>query len=142
TVPGRLLCHEGLAKTWLVPPPEPSRKPKFCGGSKGAYPVSTVSLIHVALWPQPVCHAMLLSGFSARLVPPTAVTNGDEAGKSGVLTPNTVVLSPKSPDETLTSMPCAAASSRIRLIRLLRPNGPAVRYASIAPQLLEIVSPR
>jgi hypothetical protein len=51
------------------------------------------------LVPQPVSTARVLSSFTPRLVPPTAVTHGLEAGQSVVGNPNVELSSPLSPDE-------------------------------------------
>src|SRR5215472_14246245 len=94
--------------------------------------------------PQPVWNLMLLSELSARLVPPTPVANGELGGKSTLTKPTPPGKlggkdsSPKSPLEKLTSMPFAAAISRMRVSRL---NWAGFPRPSTDDQLFEIVLP-
>src|ERR1019366_5468872 len=116
--PGRPLWNDGLAKVRLVPPPAPNWNPRFAGGTSGGLPNAMVSESSVRLVLQPVWKFIVLSGFSARLVPPTDVANGELLGKPTVLNPTEAAKSPESPEEKFTSIPWAAADSRMRLSRI------------------------
>ncbi len=74
--------------------------------------------MRVMLFPQPVWKAIVLSGFSARLVPPIEVAKGELPGKPTVLNPTAAAKSPESPEEKFTSIPWTAAASRMRLSRM------------------------
>src|SRR5262249_39706414 len=58
---------------------------------------------------QPVSMARVPSAFTPRLVPPTAVSNGSDAGKSADGEPRLATSSPESPDEKYTPMPSSTA---------------------------------
>src|SRR5262249_51192594 len=100
--PGRLLCHDGLGKTRLGPPPAPNWNPRFNGGLIGELPVALVVAIPVKLFPQPDCQAIPSLESSARLVPPIEVAKGELAGKPTVFKPTNAAQSPWSPVTKLT----------------------------------------
>src|SRR3984957_20517379 len=60
-----------LVTQLLGPPPEPPMK-SHIGGSNTVPSWAR----RVSMFPQPACHAMELSEFSARVIPPTAVAQG------------------------------------------------------------------
>ena len=66
------------------------------------------------MFPQPACHAIELSEFSARVTPPTAVAQGESAGALTVAGMPKSVKSPLSPEEKLAEIPLTAAISLIR----------------------------
>ena len=83
-VPGRARWKAGFAKKLLRPPPAPNWKPSSSGGTIGGLPSVWVFTILVRFVPHTVWKRMWLLESSARLVPPTAVPQGESAG---VLTP-------------------------------------------------------
>src|SRR5580704_8559686 len=92
----------------LAPPPAPPLKPAN-GGSK----IDPCCANSLALLPQPVCQRMELSAFNARLVPPTAVENGADAGELAVGA-STTEKSPWSPVAKFAEIPATAAISEIK----------------------------
>src|SRR5271167_3837247 len=97
-------------------------------------PVGTPGLaIRVWLLPHPVWNLRLLSEFSARLVPPTAVAHGESAGTLAPKTSRPVTPlgaeSPSSPEEKFTEMPWAAPR-RIRWFQASSRAGSASPSAS------------
>src|ERR1700732_882997 len=107
--PLKVFWKDGLLKKALVPPPEPPWNPKRRGGTTGGLGVT--SAMRVRLLPQPVWNFMVLSLLINRLVPPTAVANGELAGLDTVAEGSTVEKSPLSPVLKLAETPKAAASS-------------------------------
>src|SRR4051812_26406002 len=103
-------CHHGLGSKVLCPPPPPA---VFVNGAG-----------YVVSFHGPV-DAMLLSGFSVRLVPPTARTYGEEAGQDSCgffsdevsllgETPRAQADEPVSPAATTTVIPSAASAASVR----------------------------
>src|SRR6266700_1085601 len=108
-VPGKLLWNHGLAQTPLAPPPPPNWKPKLIGGTVGGLGVGLA--IRVKFVPQPVWKFIVLSLFKNKLVPPTAVAQGELAGIETLVKPSFTEKSPLSPVEKFTEMPRAAPNS-------------------------------
>src|SRR6202046_1234014 len=82
----------------LGPPPEPPKNSPIGGSATGPCAASTFTL-----FPQPACHAMELSDFSAKVTPPTAVAQGESAGALtvGRKTSSVSTKVPLSPDAKL-----------------------------------------
>src|SRR4029453_6811606 len=95
--------YQGFGKTTLTPPPDPYSQPVRVHAW-------VVLLQLYVLVPQPVSCARVLFCVTPRLVPPTAVPHGLEAGQSVVGNPNVELSSPLSPDEKKTPGPPGAAS--------------------------------
>src|SRR5277367_1462236 len=76
-LPGKPDWKEGFAKKVLTPPPAPLWNPNNSGGIVGGFGVGFA--MRAKFIPQPVWNLMLLFPLRNRLVPPTAVANGDVA---------------------------------------------------------------